>query len=69
MHLELAIVFINLVPRLLLKLSIFFSSMSTKPGAYRDRLLKACIYSVRVFVPYVSLKNLATFMRISPRGM
>ena len=50
-HLELAMVFISLVPRPRLKLSIFFSSVSTKPRAYLDKLLNACIYSVRVFVP------------------
>ena len=33
-HLELAMVFISLVPRPLLKLSIFFSSMLTNSGAY-----------------------------------
>ena len=47
-HLELAIVFISLVPRPLLKLSTFFSSVSMNPRAYRDKLLKACMYSVRV---------------------
>ena len=50
-HLKLAIVFISLVPRPLLKLSIFFSSVSTNPRAYQDKLLKACMYSVRVLVP------------------
>ena len=66
-HLELAMVFINLVPRPLLKLSIFFSSVSTNSGAYLDKLLNACIYSVRVFVPYVSFINSVAFIRISPR--
>ena len=66
---ELAIVFINLVPRPHLKVSIFFSLVSTKPRAYLDMLLKACIYSVRVLVPCVSLINLVAFMRISPGGM
>ena len=50
-HLELAIVFISLVPRPLLKLSIFFYSMLTNSGAYLERLLKACMYLVRVLVP------------------
>ena len=67
-HLELAIVFISLVPRPLLKLSIFVSFVSMNPGAYWDKLLKACMYSVRVLVPCVSHMNSATFMRISPRG-
>ena len=68
-HLELAIVFINLVPRPLLKLSIFFSLVSTKLGAQRDRLLKACIYSVRVFIPCVSCMNSTAYMYISPGRM
>ena len=50
-HLELAMVFINLVPRPLLNLSIFFSSLSMNAGAYLDKLLNAFIYSVRVFCP------------------
>ena len=66
---ELAIVFISFVLRPYLKLSIFFSLVSTKPGAYLDRLLNACIYSIWVFVLWVSLINLATFMRIRPGGM
>ena len=32
-------------------------ALSTKPRAYLDRLLNTCIYSVRVFVPWVSLIN------------
>ena len=40
-----------------------------KTWAYLDRLLKACIYSVRVFVPCASLINSAAFIRISPGGM
>ena len=61
-----AMVFINLVPRPLLELSIFFSFVSTNAGAYLDRLLNACIYSVSVFVPYVSFINSAAFIHISP---
>ena len=62
-------VFINLVPRPLLKLSIFFSYVSMNAGAYLDKLLNACIYSVRVFVPYVSFINSAAFIRINPEGI
>ena len=68
-HLELAIVFINLVSRPLLKLSIFFSSISMNPRVYQDKLLKACMYLVRVLVPCVSRMNSAAFMRISPTRM
>ena len=49
-HLELAIVFNSLVPRPLLKLSIF-SFVSMNPRAYQDKLLKSCMYPVRVLVP------------------
>ena len=65
-HLELAMVFISLVLRPLLKLSIFFSYVSTNPRAQRDKLLNACMYSVRVLVPCVNRMNSAAFMRISP---
>ena len=66
---ELAIIFISFMLRPHLKLSIFFSSVSKKPRAYLDRLLNACIYSMRVFVPWVSLINSAVFIHIRPRGM
>ena len=62
-------VFINLVPSPLLKLSIFFYSVFTNSGVYLDKLLKACMYSVRVFVPYISLINSAAFILISHRDI
>ena len=68
-HLELAMVLISLVPRPLLKLSIFFSFVSMNLGAYWDKLLKACMYLVRVLVPCVSHMNSVALMHISPVGM
>ena len=49
-----------------MKLSIFFSSVFTNFGAYLDKLLNACMYFVRAFVPYVSFINIAAFIGINP---
>ena len=62
-------VFINLVPSQCLKLYIFFSSVFTNSGAYHDKLLKTCMYSVMVLVPYVSFINSTAFILISPGGI
>ena len=61
-------VFVNLVPNPRLKLSMFFSSVFTNSGAYLDKL-KACMYSVRVFVPCVNFINSVAFILISPGGI
>ena len=65
----LARVFISFGLSPLLKLAIFFASVSTNFVAYLDRLLKACRYSVRLLVPYVSLMNHICFMLIRPEGI
>ena len=66
-HLLLAKVFISFRLSPLLKLAIFFASVSTNSMAYLDRLLKACRYSVRLLVPYVSFMNYVCFMLIRPK--
>ena len=62
-------VFINLVPSPCLKLSIFFSSVFKNSSAYLDKLLKAYMYLVRVFVPCASFINSAAFIIIGSRGI
>ena len=62
----LASVFISFGLSPLLKLVIFFASVSTNSVAYVDKLLKACRYSVRLLVPYVSLMNYVCFILIRP---
>jgi hypothetical protein len=61
--------FIIFRPSPLLKLEIFFASVSTNFVAYLDRLLKACKYSVKLLVPYVSLINSVCFMLMRLGGM
>ena len=68
-HLLLARVFISFELSPLLKLAIFFASVSINSMVYLDRLLKACRYSVRLLVPYVSFMNSVCFMLIRPRGI
>ena len=66
-HLLLARVFISFGLSPLLKLAIFFASVSTNSVADLDRLLKACRYSVKLLVPYVSFMNYVCFMLLRPR--
>ena len=68
-HLLLASVFISFGLRPRLKLAIFFASVSTNSIAYLDKLLKACGYSVKPLVPYVSLMNSVCFMLVRPGGI
>ena len=68
-HLLLARVFISFRLSPLLKLVIFFALVLINSVAYLDRLLKACRYSVRLLVPYVTLMNYVCFMLIRLEGI